>query len=213
MLERRGAVFRERTAMTIQAVLIDFGGVIAEEGFREGLRAVGARWKLDPDAFFKTADALILTTGYLTGKVDEGIFWNAVREKTGIPVNDATLRAEILKRFVIRPAMLAFVDRARSAGIQVAMLSDQTNWLEEIDRNANLYGHFDRVFNSFRTGKSKHDASVFRDVCSELGVAPERALFIDDNIGHIKRARGEGLQTIHYTNSLDFEEKLKCFIA
>lgn len=201
-----------RSAMSIQAILIDFGGVIAEEGFREGLRAIGARWKLDPDTFFKTVDALIFETGYLTGEADEGMFWNAVRAKTGITENDIALRDEILKRFVIRPDMLAFVERARSASIQVALLSDQTNWLEEIDRSINLYWHFDRVFNSFRTRKSKLDATVFRDVCRELGMAPERTLFIDDNIGHINRARGEGLQVIHFTNSLEFEEKLKCFI-
>ncbi len=197
--------------MSTQAVLIDFGGVIAEEGFREGLRAVGARWKLDPDTFFKTVDALIVATGYLTGKADEEFFWNAVRAKTGITDNDSMLRDEILTRFVIRQDMLAFVDRARSSGTLVVLLSDQTNWLEEIDLSTNLYRHFDRVFNSFRTGKSKHDASVFRDVCSELGVAPERALFIDDNISHINRARGEGLQVILFAGYEEFKKRIKAF--
>jgi putative hydrolase of the HAD superfamily len=36
----------------IKAVLFDFGGVLAEEGFREGLKAIGVKNGLDPDDFF-----------------------------------------------------------------------------------------------------------------------------------------------------------------
>jgi len=52
----------------ITTVLIDFGGVIAEEGFLEGLRAVGRKNGLDPDDFFKTVDELIYKRGILPGK-------------------------------------------------------------------------------------------------------------------------------------------------
>jgi putative hydrolase of the HAD superfamily len=68
----------------IRALLFDFGGVIAEEGFWEGLRAIGKEKGLDPDEFFRTVDALNYETGYLLGKADEASFWNAFREKTGI---------------------------------------------------------------------------------------------------------------------------------
>ncbi len=118
----------------IRAILFDFGGVIAEEGFYKGLIAIGEKNGLDPEAFFTTVDALIYETGYLIGKADEALFWNAVRGKTGIGGSDAELRKEILKRFALRPEMIAAVDHLRSRGLMVAMLSDQTNWLEEIDR-------------------------------------------------------------------------------
>src|SRR3990172_8968375 len=117
----------------IKAVLLDFGGVLAEEGFREGLRAIGERNGLDPGAFFETADRIIYETGYLTGLADEASFWSALREQTGIRGSDGELRREILRRFVVRPEMLAFVDLLRSRGLIVAMLSDQTNWLGELD--------------------------------------------------------------------------------
>jgi putative hydrolase of the HAD superfamily len=105
--------------------------------------------------------------------------------------------------------MMSAVDRLRSGGRIVAMLSDQTNWLEEIDKDAELFRRFDRVFNSFRLHKSKRDASVFRDVCAALGVKPEETLFVDDNINHVKRAQGQGLNTIHFTGVYDFETQLK----
>lgn len=193
----------------IRAVLFDFGGVVAEEGFYKGLLAIGGKYGKDPETFFKTVDALIYETGYLIGKADEALFWNAVRGKTGIGGSDAELRKEILKRFALRPEMIAAADHLRSKGLMVALLSDQTNWLEEIDRQTALFRRFDRVFNSFRLHKSKRDASVFRDVCAVLGVKPEETLFVDDNIDHILRAQGEGLHTIHFVGADDFKRRLR----
>jgi HAD superfamily hydrolase (TIGR01509 family) len=196
----------------LKAVLLDFGGVIADEGFLKGLKAIGMENGLDPDEFFRTVDALIYETGYLIGRADEALFWNAVRSSTGIRRTDAELKNEILKRFALRPEMLASVDRIRSKGLIVAMLSDQTNWLDEIDHETELFRHFDRVFNSYRTHKSKRDASVFRDVCTELGVKTEETLFIDDNIDHIKRAREQGVQTIHFSGIAEYKQQIRNFI-
>jgi putative hydrolase of the HAD superfamily len=196
----------------LKAFLFDFGGVLAEEGFREGLKAIAKRNGLDPDRFFSLADALIFEAGYLTGGADEAAYWSALREQTGIAGTDRELRDEILKRFVLRPGMIAAVDRLKSQGFLVAMLSDQTNWLDELDRETTLSRHFDKVFNSFKLHKSKRDASVFRDVCDALGVKPGEALFIDDNINHIRRAGGAGLHTILFTTFDDFEKQLCSFL-
>jgi len=194
-----------------KAVLFDFGGVVAEEGFRDGLRAIGKKNGLNPDRFFAAADELIFDTGYLTGQADEAAYWNALRARTGVAGSDEELRSEILKRFVLRPAVIEVVDCLRRQGATVAMLSDQTNWLEELDRESPFFRHFDRVFNSYNLHKSKRDPSVFRDVCRMLGVECTHSLFIDDNAGHIRRAAAEGLQTIHFTTVSDFEKQLARF--
>jgi putative hydrolase of the HAD superfamily len=196
----------------IKAILFDFGGVIAEEGFWKGLRVIGMENGIDPDDFFRTVDALIYETGFLIGNTDEALFWNAVRSKTGIHGTDAELRNEILKRFVLRPDMIASVDLLRSQGLIVAMLSDQTNWLDIIDLQTGLFRHFDTIFNSFRLHKSKRDASVFKDVCTALGVQTGETLFVDDNINHIKRAQGQGLQTIHFTGIDEYKRQVMNFI-
>lgn len=199
-------------ADTIKAVLLDFGGVLAEEGFREGLRTIGARNGLDPDEFFAAADRIIYETGYLTGKADEASFWSELRKRTGIHGTDDEFRREVLRRFVIRPEMLACADLLRSRGLIAAMLSDQTNWLEEINAATPLFRHFDAVFNSFRTHKSKREPSVFRDVCSILNVRPGETLFVDDNGDHIGRAAGEGLKVILFRDGEAFKRELSRFI-
>ena len=55
----------------IKAVIFDFGGVIAEEGFREGLMAIAKKKNLDEQSFYRTAVEIIFKTGYVTGKAKE----------------------------------------------------------------------------------------------------------------------------------------------
>jgi len=193
----------------IRAVIFDFGGVLAEEGFREGLRVIAVKNGLDPEGFFKTAEETIHETGYLTGMTNEKNYWTSLREKTGIKGSDEELREEILKRFVLRAEMLEYIKKIKADGLITAMLSDQTDWLDEINGKTPFYHYFDFIFNSFNIKKGKRDPSVFRDVCSSMGIKPDEAVFVDDNAGHIKRASGEGLNAILFTNSDDFAKEMK----
>ncbi|HAM53210.1 MAG TPA: HAD family phosphatase [Nitrospiraceae bacterium] len=196
----------------IKAVIFDFGGVLAEEGFKNGLKAIGKKHGLDPEDFFRTAEQLIYETGYVTGMCPEHRFWSALREKAGITGSDEDLREEILQRFILRPEMIQQVDKIKSSGLFLAILSDQTNWLDEINERSLFYNHFDFIFNSYRMKKSKRDPSIFRDVCSLIGLKPSEVLFIDDNGENIKRALGEGLEAIHYKNKAEFEKAIGNFI-
>lgn len=84
----------KKAGRVIKAVIFDFGGVVAEEGFKQGLKAVAAGSGLDPDRFFAVARELIYETGYVTGRTDEHTYWNAVRAATGLEADDGGTRAE-----------------------------------------------------------------------------------------------------------------------
>jgi len=180
----------------IRAVLFDFGGVIATEGFREGLGAIARERRLDPDAFFTLAREAVYDSGYLTGTGGESDYWDLVRLRSGISGSTAELSAACLDRFILRPGMLELVHRLRALGIIGAILSDQTDWLERLDARLSFYGAFDRVFNSYRLGKSKRDASLFDDAVHALGVAPAEAVFVDDDPGNVSRAAERGLHAL-----------------
>ena len=197
----------------IKAVIFDFGGVLAEEGFKEGLESIGEQNGLAPEDFFKTAEELIYKTGYVTGKVKESIYWNALRNMTGIIGSDKEFRKEIMKRFLLRTKLLKFVEKLKTSGFITAILSDQTNWLEEMNQRTPFYHHFDYVFNSYTLHKGKKDPSVFGDVCSVMGFSPEEVIFIDDNSENIERARSKGLNTIHFQDMKNFEEEIQKYIS
>lgn len=197
----------------IRAVILDFGGVIAEEGFREGLKAIAQSNGLDPEEFFNIADSLIYETGYVKGLIDEGLFWEKLKKKTGIKGDDKELREEILNRFILRGDVLDLVDHLRRKGIITAILSDQTNWLDEINEKKPFYHHFDYVFNSYKIGKGKREAGTFLYICSLLNIQPEKAIFVDDNPNNIKNAEREGLYSILYRDLYQTKRRIEEILA
>ena len=84
-----------------------------------------------------------------------GRWWDALRSEARVRGKDEALRLEILERFTLRPWMLGLVDELRGRGFTAGILSDQTNWLDELDGRFGFYGRFDFIFNSFHMGKSK----------------------------------------------------------
>lgn len=189
-------------------IFFDFSGVLAEEGFVEGLKEVGRRNGKDPQEFLHTVSEICWNSGYVNGTVPESYFWQSVRDTTGIQETDENLRDALLSRFIIRLWMLDVADRVRASGVRSAILSDHTNWLEELDEAHGIYRHFDRVFNSYREGLNKRQLEYFHHACKGMDISPDQALFIDDNPANIKRAASVGMQTIHYTSYDDFAYEL-----
>ncbi len=189
----------------VDGILFDFGGVLASEGYRRGLRAIARANALDPDAFEKTAEAQIFLSGYLTGHAHEAEYWRRLREQTGISGGDAELRGMILRHFTLRNWMIDLV-RGLRGRVKLAILSDQTDWLDELEARFGFFRYFDHVFNSYHTGKSKLDPSAFDDALRVMGIPAPRALFVDDRIGNIERAASRGLQTLHYRGKKEFME-------
>jgi FMN phosphatase YigB (HAD superfamily) len=197
----------------IDAVLFDFGGVLAEEGWKEGLRVIAKANGLDESTFLQEAIDTIYATGYLLGKAPESRFWSALREKTGIKESDIELNNEIFPRFRIRDWMIDIAKRLRSQKITVGILSDQTDMLDKLDHRYDFFKWFDYVFNSYHLGKGKRDSSLFDDVARTLGKPPEKILFVDDDPGHLDRAGKKGWKTIRYVDRDSFIEEMKIILT
>ena len=195
--------------MKIQAILLDFGGVIAEEGFQQGLYAIADRFGLDQKRFFQLANEAVYNSGYVIGSGTENDYWNEVREHSGITANNDELRQEILTRFIPRDWMLEIIRSLRQQEKVIAILSDQTDWLDRLDARYHFFQYFDAVFNSFHLGKTKRDPTIFTDTVQALKVNADETLFVDDNIGHIDRATAAGLQTHHYIDMEGFMKKIR----
>jgi FMN phosphatase YigB (HAD superfamily) len=195
----------------VKVLLLDFGGVIAEEGFREGLKDIARQAGLQEDDFFRSATALIYDCGYLTGRADEPTYWELVRNATGVGFTDEFMRGEILRRFVLRDWMLTLVGGLGAGGLRVAILSDQTQWLDELDANLRFFDKFEKVFNSYHMGISKRDPEMFSLVAAELLCPIDEILFVDDTEGHVRRARSKGMKGIHYQSKDQFLAEMREF--
>jgi putative hydrolase of the HAD superfamily len=193
----------------IRAVLFDFGGVLAEEGFSNGLEALAEEQRLPVEDMTAEGMRAVYDCGFVLGRGSESAFWSLLRQRTGLRGDDKVLTARLLSGFTLRPWMLEVVQSLRARGYITAILSDQTDWLDRLETQHHFYGLFDRVYNSYYMGKGKHDPTLFAEVAADLGLPAAAILFIDDNRDNVLRARASGMQAIHYVDRQSFLKALE----
>ena len=189
-------------AATFDAVLFDFGGVLAgspfdafaryerEHGLPEGfLRQVNAtnhhdnawaRLERNELSFEDFCDAFEAEAAAAGGKVD-------TRELF------ATLSGEL------RPAMLEAVRRCKERFKTGLLTNNFVTPLTGTERGmavGEVLRLFDVVVESSVVGLRKPDPRFYELACRELGIEPARAVFLDDLGVNLKPARAMGMATI-----------------
>lgn len=190
-------------------VLFDYGGVLAEEGYKIAMQDLAEIQGKDPGAIKRIAFELAYSTGFNTGRIREREFWEIFRKTSGIEGDDAFLTDFVLSRFQLRPFMISLVQNLKKHGVETGILSDQTHWLDELNARDDFFKYFDHVFNSFHMGITKKDPALFGKILERLGMNPEKILFVDDHAPHIERARGLGMDAIFYAGEEDFRPQMK----
>lgn len=196
----------------LAAVLFDFGGVLAEEGFHNALAALAGEQALRAD-LPKEGMRAVYDSGFVLGQGTAADFWALLRQRTGLQGDDESLTTRVLKGFVPRPWMLELVRKLRADGYITGILSDQTDWLDRLDEQYHFFAAFDRLYNSYYLGKGKRDPSLFADVAADLKMQPSAILFVDDNAGNVARARDAGYQAIHFTGREAFLAELEIALS
>lgn len=197
----------------IRSILFDFGGVLAEEGFRDGLLALAKEQKLNIEQMPAQAMHAVYDSGFVLGHGTAADFWALLRERSGLKGEDTALSKRILDGFIIRPWMLELVKKLHEDAYITGILSDQTHWLDKLDQHYHFYPVFDHIYNSYYLGKGKQDVSLFTDVASDLKLKPGEILFIDDDAANVARAQRAGMQTIHYLDRESFTAALESMLA
>ncbi len=178
----------------VQALILDFGGVLAEDGFHLALASLGEQNDIDPKKMVMLGLNAVYDSGYIIGAGSEEQFLALLQQRSGIRINIPEFKQDILRRFVLRPRVLDKVRQIRDLGLPLAILSDHTDWLDQLDERDGFSQEVDQIFNSYHLGKTKRDPQIFNEVVEKLGKQPSQVLFMDDNAGHIERASIQGLK-------------------
>jgi len=192
------------SSQLIKAVLFDYGGVIAEEGFRNGLLAMAHEQGLDIDTTLNVAKRAVYDSGFVLGWGSASEFWKLMREGSGLKGSDSVLTERILEGFVLRPWIITLIQQLHQQGYIIGILSDQTHWLDWLNKRDHFFDFFDHVFNSYHMGKGKRDPGLFNDIAEQLSLSPAEILFVDDIENNVTRAQAAGWQTIHYVDKASF---------
>ncbi len=182
----------------IDTVIFDFDGVIAEPGFRIGLAQRALSSDLTLEQVARQGMRALLKSGYVTGQGSEAQFWAMLTATVEMAGSSVELREAILASSQIRQPMLGVVKGFRDRGLTVALLSDHTDWLDQIIADNRLDDHFDFLFNSYHLQQCKRDELVFDRVARLINATAEHSLFIDDNPANVERAVSRGFSGIVY---------------
>jgi putative hydrolase of the HAD superfamily len=190
----------------IRAVVLDFGGPVLRTPFellragelRAGLPAGALDWSgpFDPDA---DDDWRLMQTGGIT----EREYWQRKADTFSVLTGrEATFQALMDVLFdadedvLVRPEAAAFVADARTAGIAVALCTNDMQAFHGADWVARM--RILRGLDALVDGSVEHvlkpDPRIYHLVLDRLGLPAEQCLFVDDQPGNIEGAETVGMQ-------------------
>jgi len=177
----------------IEALLFDLGGVIVEldgiERMMQWCPSLG-----DTEALWRRWLASPSVRAYESGRATRSQFAESVIAEFALPVSCDVFLDEFRfwprKLYHDAPALLqALKPRYRLASLSN---TNELHW-ERFDREWQLPSYFHANFPSYAVGRLKPDADYFEHVLETLNVAPQQALFIDDNTLNVEAAARLGI--------------------
>lgn len=118
------------------------------------------------------------------------------------------LKAELRRgyRFIDGiPALLGdLVDR----GYAMHALSNYSVWSEMIEEELRLSRWLSWDYVSHRTGHRKPEPDAYLTPARDLGLSPERFVFVDDRQKNVDGARAVGMQAIHFQSAAQLRAAL-----
>ena len=188
----------------VRAVIFDWGGVLEELPDDEDTAAWERRLALAPG----TLPGILFGEEWRQlelGALGEDAYLQSVAGRLGFPGAEAVLRFfgefYMQKRLIPQVVTAAHALRGR---YKVALLTNAfPGQDDQIRQNWGLDVHaeFDAYVNSSYVGLCKPDPAIFHLMLERLGVAPEQAIFVDDNLHNVDSARQLGLHTVQFVDA------------
>jgi len=186
----------------IDAVLFDFGGVLADGPFD-----AFARYEKEhglPDGFVRRLNATDHHTNAWArlerGEIGLDVFYEEFEEEARRAGGSVDARALIAcLGGELRPAMLQAVRRCREH-FRTGLLTNNFVQVEGEGALGGVLELFDTIVESAVVGVRKPDPRFYLIACERLGVEPGRSVFLDDLGINLKPARELGMRTIKVTD-------------
>jgi epoxide hydrolase-like predicted phosphatase len=87
----------------------------------------------------------------------------------------------------------------KAGGVPIALLTNNVKeWGDHWRSTFPVDELFEIVVDSSEVGMRKPDRRIYLLTCEQVGVAPEAAVFVDDNAENIGAAQALGMETVHF---------------
>jgi putative hydrolase of the HAD superfamily len=196
-------------------VVFDYGEVISvtpSEADRTALREIaGGDAEQFWPAYWRHRNALD------QGTLSIQQYWRGIERELGESWEDATIHRLWLADFrswlsIDHDTLQVLLD-LKAGGTRLALLSNAGRDFGSYFRHGTLGDLFEKVFVSGELGAVKPSAEIFEHVMSELGVTPQRMVFIDNKPENVAGAQALGIAGHVYTSAGDLRAYLLTLAA
>jgi putative hydrolase of the HAD superfamily len=187
----------------LRAVLFDWGGTlmddewdeaIALEGHTAGLQALQHEGLPDAEAFagFLAEHESELFSPGSEDEIDIAAVMTRTFQRQGVDLTDDDVRLFLQathdvwsSHWALGASTHALLEALRGRGLKLAVVSNTANpeWLLQpaLERQG-ILERVDAIVLSSEVGKRKPHPAIFQRALSELGIAPDQALFVGDRL-------------------------------
>jgi len=189
-------------AVPIRGVIFDYGRVLAYTQHQAPRAAWERRLGLPPGALTRAVHNEHSWIAAQRGAITIDTHWQTVGTGLGLTPDDTVaLRAAFYGGDVLNVALVACIDRLRTLGLRVGLLSNFSADLRAMLVQQDLVRRFDALAISAEIGVMKPDAAAYRTVLAMLGMAAPTCVFIDDVPANVDAAQAVGMQGIVFQDN------------
>lgn len=193
-----------------QAVVFDFGGVLFNWQPSRLIQSVLPHLARDDEQALGLAAEVFqsFVPGSDWSEFDRGaLTWDETRDRiatrTGLAPQDVhSLMAAIPPHLAPMADTVVWLHELAESGMPLYFLSNMPRpYAEFLQREHAFLDRFISGVFSCDVSQIKPNADIFETAASQFGVAPERTVFIDDNVHNIKTARSLGWRAVQFQDA------------
>jgi epoxide hydrolase-like predicted phosphatase len=186
--------------MTIRAVIFDLGGVLASLGDPSIHRQWEKRLDLEEGSLFRVLWVNDVARQAMIGRATFDDLCAAWMERLSLPRHELDRLLDDIWTDEFDEELLAYIRSLRPT-LKTAILSNATSDTREVVKEHINEETFDLILFSGEEGVRKPDPEIYRRALSQLGVAPEETIYVDDFVENVEAARALGIHAILFTDS------------
>jgi putative hydrolase of the HAD superfamily len=194
----------------IQAILFDFGNVIAFFDHMRAIRRVADRCTMAPDLILPTVYDAPLEHDFESGRIGGDEFLQRMKEIVGFRGDIAELRAAFIDIFWPNPPVQMMIPQlAKRYRLVLASNTNELHAAQFRRQFADVMQHFHALGLSFQAGVRKPTAEFYQYCLGLAECSAEEAVFIDDVAKNVAGAAALGIRAIRYEQKLDLAVALR----
>ncbi len=186
----------------IKAIIFDMGGVILRTYDYSSREATAKKLGLSEEAY----EALVFSSpsgmDATLGRIDEREHWRIVWQTLNVsPALQPEYETAFWAGDQLDDHLIDYL-RSQKGEFTTALLSNAwSNARQMLTDKYQCMDAFDISVFSCEVGLAKPDPAIYTLILDRVGVAPEQAIFVDDNKDNIESAAAMGIHVIRYVNT------------